>query len=253
LCPTCATLFLDAVCVRRYAEESLLALERTEAIVLRGVDFSETSRIVTFLTPERGRLACMAKGLRRAKSELAGLLDTFHRVELVYHWKDSRSVHPLREVSLLDGYGAIKKDLEKATYGALALEVAYKTAHEDEPSEELYRVLVDGLAQLAASSSGAIGPVTWLLFRLLSAAGFEPRVNDGRGFSNASGMTDGGERADVGLSVEAVADLQRIAAAREMPPPLHAEQETFRVLSRYAEHQLAARFRSLGVIQQIFG
>ena len=139
--------------MRRYVGEHFLAPEQTEAIVLRGVDFSETSRIVTFLTPERGRLACMAKGMRRSKNDLAALLDTFHRVELVYYWKDSRSVHPLREVSRLDGYAAIKKDLAKATYGALALEVAYKTAHENEPSEELYDVLKNGLAQLAAWSS----------------------------------------------------------------------------------------------------
>ena len=66
-----------------------MSQERTEAIVLRGVDFSESSRIVTLLSPDRGRLVCMAKGVKRPKSQLAGLLDTFNRLEVVYYWKYS--------------------------------------------------------------------------------------------------------------------------------------------------------------------
>ena len=71
--------------------------------VLRGVDFSETSRIVTFLTPGRGRLACLAKGARRRRSPFQAMLDTLNRDEIVYYWKDGREVQQLGEAALLDG------------------------------------------------------------------------------------------------------------------------------------------------------
>ena len=105
--------------------------ERTEAVVLRGIAFSETSRIVTFLTPGRGRLACLAKGAYRRRSAFGGALDTLNRVELVYYWKSSRSVQPLAEVSVLDAFPGIKTNLEKATCAALPLELAYRVTQEN--------------------------------------------------------------------------------------------------------------------------
>ena len=63
----------------RAKAERIVSQEKTEAIVLRGVDFSESSRIVTFLSPERGRLTCIAKGARRKNSGVSAVLDTFNR------------------------------------------------------------------------------------------------------------------------------------------------------------------------------
>src|SRR5690606_17321491 len=107
--------------------------ERSDAVVLLAVDFSETSRIVSVLTPQRGKMALLATGVRRPKSELAALLDTFNRVELVYYWKDSRSVQRLGEASLLSAYAAVKRDLDKQAYAGVGLEFVYKVAHENEP------------------------------------------------------------------------------------------------------------------------
>ncbi|MEA3365547.1 MAG: DNA repair protein RecO, partial [Candidatus Hydrogenedentes bacterium] len=150
-----------------------MSQERTEALVLRGVDFSETSRIVTFLTPDRGKMACMAAGARRAKSSLSGVLDTFNRLEVVYYWKDGRSVQKLGEVSILDTYPAIKANLEKSVYAAFPLEMAYKAAQENEPSEELYSVLVRGLKAMAGWSGEARTHAAWQAVHLLAVAGFE--------------------------------------------------------------------------------
>ena len=127
----------------------VVSQERTEAVVLRGVDFSETSRIVTFLTPDRGKVACMAAGARRSKSSLSGVLDTFNRLEIVYYWKDGRSVQRLAEASVLDTYPLIKADLDKLVCASFPLEIAYKAAQENEPSEALYSTLVSGLVSMA--------------------------------------------------------------------------------------------------------
>ena len=112
--------------------------ERTEAIVLKSIDFSESSSIVTFFTPDRGRLTCMAKGVRRPKSHFAGLLDTFNRLELVYRWKESRSVQLMTDGTLLERYAGIKENLDKTIYGSFLVEMMYRIAHENEPSHDLF-------------------------------------------------------------------------------------------------------------------
>ena len=92
-------------------EERQVSQERTEAIVIKAIDFSESSCIVTLFSPDRGRLTCMAKGVKRPKSQLAGLLDSFNRIEVLYGWKESRSVQQLFDGSLLERYAGIKGDL----------------------------------------------------------------------------------------------------------------------------------------------
>ncbi len=243
------------------ARESHVSPESSEAIVLRGVDFSETSRIVTFLSPMRGRLACMAQGVKRPKSQLAALLDTFNRVELVYYWKDGRSVQRLSEASLLDGYPAIKRDLEKAAFAAFPLEIASKVAHENEPSAELYAALARGLDSLGGWNGSVRTHVCWQALQLLSASGFEPSlgacvdcgsdVDRAPGFAYRGGVTCPQCAPDRRLSEEGFKALCALVASRERCPAAPGD-EAFDVVRRYAAHQLMAPFQSVRVLDQMF-
>lgn len=237
--------------------------ERTEAVVLRGVDFSESSRIVTVLTPDRGRVACLAKGARRKNCPYAAALDTFNRVELVYYWKDGRNVHTLGEAALLDAYPGIKGDLEKSVYAAFALELAGKVAHENEPSQGLYAALVSGLENMAAWTGDARTHVSWQVLRLLREAGFEPAlgrcirtgadVSETPGFSYDGGVVAPGQQADRRLSAGAYAALRALNTARDACPRVPTPPETFALLRLYAARQLDTEFRSARVIEEMFG
>lgn len=50
---------------------------RTKAIILRRTNYGEADRVLQLLTPERGKIAVMAKGVRREKSKLAGGIELF--------------------------------------------------------------------------------------------------------------------------------------------------------------------------------
>ena len=236
-----------------------MSQERSEAVVIRAVDFSETSRIVTFLCPERGKMACMAQGVRRPKSPLAGLLDTFNRLEIVYYWKDGRGVQKLGEATLLDGFSGLKTDLEKGAYAAFALELAYKTAQENEPSRALYETLLSGLDRMRAWDGPARVHAMWQVLRLLSVAGFEPDLNGDEaakktyGFSFDSGVAQAGARADRSLSAEDLGILRTLAGSQETCPHVKDSAPVFQVLSGYVSRQLESEFRSLRVINQLFG
>lgn len=239
-----------------------MSQERTEAVVLRGVDFSETSRIVTLLTPDRGRLACIAKGARRKKSPLAAALDTFNRLEIVYYWRDGRAVQILGETALLDGYGAIKADLEKATFAAFPLELALKIAHENEPSHALYAVLVRGLDGLAPWPGSVRTYACWLALQLLSAAGFEPAldacaecgkaVGNAPGFSYQGGVVCPQCVSDRRLTAEQHEALRVLVRSREACPRIDGEADLYRLVHRYAARQLETDLRSVRVIDQMF-
>lgn len=239
-----------------------MALERSEAVVLRGVDFSQSSRIVTFLCPKRGRMACMAKGARRAKSSTAALLDTYHRLEIVFSWKDTRGVQQLTDCSLLDAYSGVRQNLEKSMCAAVPLEIAYTVAHENEPSEALYGALVRGLEGFETWTGDARDYCSWFMLRLLAAAGFAPSVttccgcgksiSDAAGFSYGGGATCSRCASDERLSARSYALLRAYSEAEVRCPEVDGPPELFGVLQRYASRQLERRLKSVHVVEQLY-
>ncbi len=235
--------------------------ERSEAVVLRGVDFSESSRIVTFLSPERGRLSCMAKGARRHRSPLQAVLDTLNRVEIVYFWKDSRSIQQLGEVALLDGFGGLKADLDKASFAALPLEFALRAAHENEPSHAVYAVLVGGMESLSAWRGDVRLHASWQLAQLLAVSGFEPALDacsecgtpleHASGFSYSCGVTCAACRRDRRIDADEFTALRTLVRARDACPSGVSIGGVYRLLCEYAMRQLETDLHSVRVIDEM--
>ncbi|MEX2016398.1 MAG: DNA repair protein RecO [Candidatus Hydrogenedentales bacterium] len=249
---------------RRQPEEWIAVVqERSDAIVLRGVDYSETSRIITLLTPGRGKLTCIAKGARRSKGGLGPTLDNINRIEAVYLWKDGRDIQTLTDATLLDAFAPLKRDFDKSSYAAFPLELADRIAHDNEPSERLYAELSGGLESLAAWSGAAATFAVWLAWRLLSVAGFTPtfdtcvhcgeRLGGGKnGFSFEGGAVCGNCPADRRPDAMTFAQLRALATAPACPdlPPAPVQLAFVR---DYASRQMDCAFRSTRVIEELFG
>ncbi|PCJ65387.1 MAG: DNA repair protein RecO [Candidatus Hydrogenedentota bacterium] len=235
--------------------------EHTEAIVLKGVDFSETSRIVTLITPDRGKMACMAKGVKRPKSPMAGVLDTFNRIDLVYTWKDTRQVQTLIEANVANGYAGIKGDLDKSSYGAFLLELALVVVHDNEPSEDFYIELIQALNQLDDWTGEVAVFGAWATLRLLSAAGFAPMLSTcstcdkaieaNPGFAFESGIVCGACSADQRITVGEYKTLKALADYPARCPRIRNGRSIFGLLATYATSQLESPFRSVRVIRQL--
>lgn len=54
----------------------------TPAIILRRTNYGEADRVLSLLTPERGKISAIAKGVRKPKSKLAGGLELFAECSL---------------------------------------------------------------------------------------------------------------------------------------------------------------------------
>ena len=239
-----------------------MSQEKSEAHVLRAVDFSETSRIVTFLTPERGQLACIAKGARRKNSPLASVLGTMNRVELVYYWKEGRSVQTLGEASLLEPFSRIKSDLERGAYAAFPLEIALKVAHENEPCRSFYEALSRGLYSLNAWDGNARDHCCWQAARLLATAGFTPElfecvqcgreIGDNSGFDFGAGAVCGTCTPDRRIDRDILGDLRSVFAMESSCPPLASAAITFRIIRGFAIRQTETDYRSLRVLDDMF-
>ncbi len=92
-------------------------MERATALIIRGTDFSETSRIVTLWTKELGKVRALAKGGRRLKSNFDVALDLLTVSGIVFIRKSSNSLDLLTEARVEERFPALRQDLS-ALYAA---------------------------------------------------------------------------------------------------------------------------------------
>ena len=86
------------------------AILKTTAIALRIAPYSNTSRIVVWLTEEGERLATIIKGALRPKSLFIGEYDLFNTSEVLYYQRREDGLRIVRECSLLQDRPRFRTD-----------------------------------------------------------------------------------------------------------------------------------------------
>src|SRR5262249_7140061 len=77
-----------------------MSSEKSAAIVIRQVDFSESSRVVTMFTREFGKVAVLAKGAKRLKGPFEAALDLLAVCDVVFIRKSTSGLDILTEARL---------------------------------------------------------------------------------------------------------------------------------------------------------
>ncbi len=109
------------------------------AIVLRIVNYKETSLIVTLLTWEHGKIAVMARGARRPKNPFSGLLEPGNILDTIYYYKQTRNVQTLKEASFRHKMFEIRTNVEKWALALTTVEMVGQLLHEHEINHPMYQ------------------------------------------------------------------------------------------------------------------
>ena len=132
--------------------------EKALAIVLRVVDFSETSCVVTLFTDEFGKIGALAKGARRPRSPFEAALDLLVVSRIVFIHKSSDALDLLTEAKLERRFRAATRDLSRLYAGYYVAELLNQLTDEDDPHPELFQAADRTL--LALDNDGEIVRVT---------------------------------------------------------------------------------------------
>ena len=112
--------------------------EKTTAIVLRVIEFSESSCIVTLMTRDFGKVTAMAKGARRLKSPFQGALDLLSISRIVFLLKKTDVLNLLTEAKLERRFQSAAVDLNRLYAGYYIVELLAAMTDEGDPHVELY-------------------------------------------------------------------------------------------------------------------
>jgi len=127
-----------------------MPLEKTDALVLRIVDFSESSCVVTLLTPDFGKIGAMAKGARRLKSPFDGAIDLLSFCKIVFISKNNDTLDLLTESKLQRRFKSASKDLKRLYCGYYVAELILTMTDEGEPNRALFELAKETLEYLDA-------------------------------------------------------------------------------------------------------
>lgn len=150
---------------------------RTPAVLLRGHDYGDTSRILRFYTEEQGLLSVVGRGVRGRSGKGATTLSSFCSGELIAFVKPSRDLHTMKDFacsSLRDGLGA---DVLRFAGASAAAELVLAHA-EQERHPGLFEALEGALDALVVAPREEL-PATALagLWRIVEAFGFAPQLD----------------------------------------------------------------------------
>lgn len=112
---------------------------RTSAIILHRTKYGETDRILNLLTPE-GRKSCVAKGVRKEKSKLAGGIEMFTVSDITIHESEKSDMGILTSAKMVKNYMNIIADLDRFELGSKIIKMTNKIS-ENVDSPELFTLV----------------------------------------------------------------------------------------------------------------
>ena len=144
---------------------------KTEAVVLRRRRFGDADRVVTLLTPARGKLDAIAKGALRPRSKLAGHLEPLTHVEVLL--AHGRSLGIVTQAQTIEPFAALRDDLEGLSAALYLLELADRFTVEGAEADTAYVLLLTALLRLSRGDGQQLVVRSFEL-GLLEATGFRP-------------------------------------------------------------------------------
>ena len=249
-----------------------MSAEKTTAIVLKTVGFSETSCVVTLLTRDFGKISALAKGAFRRKSPFEGALDVLACCRVVFLRKSLDSLDLLTEAKLLRRFRSSSRDLSRWYASLYVVELITSFTEQGESQPELYDLVNSTIESL---DHDGVVPTCLLQFelRLLTILGQNPglsrcvdcdRILEPQARLPFSYLLGGalcsrcrsGQRGVVSLKRETV-DIMKQLTSRQTPCPeidwtLAVQGELRGLLDQYISDLLGRRPRMYPYVREIF-
>lgn len=150
---------------------------QTEAIVLHGFDYRETSRIVRLATRDAGVVSVIARGAKRPKSRFGLGLDLFTSGVAQLSINPSRDLHTLTSFDATRARPALASSLQRFGAAAALSELCIRFASEDALGP-LHDTLAHGLDALVSADEPSVpSQALAAAWRLVGELGFAPSLD----------------------------------------------------------------------------
>lgn len=223
---------------------------KATGIVLKGSAIKENDRLVTVLTPDYGLIRAIAPGAKKLKSRLRGRTELFVINELLLI--RGRSLDKLIQADTIYTYPGLSRDIGKLATAQYLAELSIALAVEQQPQEELYRLLNEHLRRIEVFPVGeSIYPyLAQAVFDLIAIAGLTPQVFDCclTQKAIAPNLVDASWRVGFSFAGGGIVDLKALSITPDQQVGLD-EVENYNLRSPKVEQRITGL--ELAILQQL--
>lgn len=148
-------------------------------LVLSKVNYGEADRILFVLTYHYGRLALLAKGVRRINSRKRGSLEIFNLIR--FQASRGKNLDVIREVELVNSFDKIRTSLKKITLAYYFSEVLLKVLPDGEENKKIFDISLSYFEKLE-NERNLSALRQKFLFDILTSLGFWPKDKELKNF-----------------------------------------------------------------------
>jgi DNA repair protein RecO (recombination protein O) len=147
-------------------------LFKVEALVLKATPLGEAGRLVTLYTQSMGKLRCVARGVRRPGSKLAGHLEPLTHTELLV--ARGRTLDVISQAQALRCFVGVRQDLGRTARAIYCTELVDAFTPDEEPSAAIFTLLLEVLRWIEDGEQELA--LRYFEVRLLEHLGYAPEL-----------------------------------------------------------------------------
>jgi DNA repair protein RecO (recombination protein O) len=148
-----------------------MGIYKEEAIILRSMPFGEADRILTLFTRGAGKVAAIAKGVRKPTSRLRGAVQLFSHTHLVLY--GGKTLDTITQGDSDETFSFIEQDLDRLAAASCFAELVDRLTMERQPQPKLFQLLLTAMRTLEGADPELLGRI--FEAKLLDALGYRPQ------------------------------------------------------------------------------
>lgn len=146
---------------------------QTDGIVIKKTKLGEADTILTFYTPDRGKIQGFARSLRKTKSKMAGHLELLTHSRVTF--ARGRNLDTITGSQTIDSFVPLKNDFKLMSYALYITELVYQFTPEHYEDYKLFQLLLDALKNLCQTED-IESLLRFFEIHLLSEVGYRPQL-----------------------------------------------------------------------------
>lgn len=148
---------------------------KTKGIVLAETNFSEADKMLTVLTPDLGKISCVAKGARRLQNKLMPTSQVFAFSDMILYRGKGENYY-INSAELIEPFYSLRVDYDKLEVAMACLKFIKKNVQENQSSVLMLKLLLNTIYLLSATDKNADLVKEVYELKATCLLGYTPRV-----------------------------------------------------------------------------
>ena len=123
-----------------------MKLEEVEGIIASETNYGESSKIINVITKDKGLIGIMAKGCKNIKSPHRSVTSKLTYGKFIIYYKEDK-LSTLKEVSIINSFKSLKKDIAGISYAAYLLELSEGVLKQSK-NKKIFDLLIESLIKI---------------------------------------------------------------------------------------------------------